>query len=411
MMERLFQHPTWLKIFSVALAILMWAMVMQTYAAQTTKTFEVPLSVAMHPAYDLVDGPKDHEISITVTASGKGLVINRLKASDFHASVDYGKVMEPGKPTVLDVVVEGPDRVDFSYSPRTVSVTLVEVREVTVPVTLEATTGIVTKDGKEYRWTARLEKSQAQVRGRNDLLSTVRSARVSLDKSELDPAKTQVQKTVVPLDAAGKSVDKLTGSKVTVSLTWQELPPGKLFNVEPVTTGDLAPGFVIESMEVDPNQVTVRATELGGSLPDREVVETTPIDLTGKNKTFTTTVSLVAPAGTTISGAETVTVKVNIVEETVEKIFKAIPLGKQGNPAESGAVVLLAVNEVQVKVTGPSSLVTALDASSISAYVDVEGLHQGKTTLPVKVNLPKGMTGVTIDPDSVEVTVSAPVTP
>jgi YbbR domain-containing protein len=229
-------------------------------------------------------------------------------------------------------------------------------------------------------------------------------ARVVLDKADLQPGVTSVTKTVIPTDNANNKVDKLNPAKVNVVLTWTELPPGKAFKVQPVTKGTLPEGLVVTSTEVLPVTVPVRALTLNGKLPDKEVVETEAIDLTGKRASFTATVNLVPPAGTSIA-LQTVNVKVNIAETPGEKVFKGVPLTVRG--AAANAVITPAVTDVQLHVKGPYNVVNALEGGEFTAYVDVEGLAVGRHMLPVKVSGPTGVTSADSDPVTVEVTISA----
>jgi YbbR domain-containing protein len=80
MMERLLQHPTWLKVFSVALAILLWAMVMPKFTSDETALFEVPLHVIYNPDLQVDEGPKDNERFVTVRVTGKNVLVSRVRS-------------------------------------------------------------------------------------------------------------------------------------------------------------------------------------------------------------------------------------------------------------------------------------------------------------------------------------------
>ncbi|HLN64221.1 MAG TPA: CdaR family protein [Symbiobacteriaceae bacterium] len=406
MMERLFQHPGWLKLFSVALAILLWAMVMPRYASETSTEFEVPLEVTYHPDFQLDEGPQDRQRTVTVEVKGKNLLVSKVKANMLYARVDYSKITEPGKQQQVEVQVGGKlEGLKYTPTPRTIPVTLVVRSELAVPVQVEAPTpNLVVQGDREWTFVAHSETDTVTLSGRIDYLNTVRVARVVLDKADLQPGVTSVTKTVIPTDNANNKVDKLNPAKVNVVLTWTELPPGKAFKVQPVTKGTLPEGLVVTSTEVLPVTVPVRALTLNGKLPDKEVVETEAIDLTGKRASFTATVNLVPPAGTSIA-LQTVNVKVNIAETPGEKVFKGVPLTVRG--AAANAVITPAVTDVQLHVKGPYNVVNALEGGEFTAYVDVEGLAVGRHMLPVKVSGPTGVTSADSDPVTVEVTISA----
>lgn len=405
MMEKIFQHNGWLKVFSVALSILLWAMVMPNYTADTFRVFDIPLIVYPHQEYDVLEGPRDRQVTVQVRAEGKNLIVSRLRKEDFKAVLDYRKVTEPGKSVPLEVeVVEAPERVGVTVTPKTFTVTLVEQKSATFPLAIEpADQDEITFEGRQYRYQAKLETNKVEITGRSDFLDRVKYARVYLDEKALVPTNTRLERVVTPVDAAGRTVDLKT-PPVTVHLTWEPLPPGKPFKVQPIFKGSPAPGYSLISLTPEQEAVTVRAATLEGKLPEREVVETEPIDLTGKTQTFAQTVRLVPPPGTTIV-TQTVTVTVTIQEQTIERVFKSVPISVVGKA--TNAEVTLTPSEAQVRLKGPYSAVNRLDASALNVHVDVEGTRDGTFPLPVKVPTPPGVVQLDVDPAYVDVTITA----
>ncbi|HEY8347181.1 MAG TPA: CdaR family protein [Symbiobacteriaceae bacterium] len=405
MTEKLFEHPGWLKVLSVVLAIMLWAYVTPNYTQETSRTFsDVPLTILPHPTYELYDQSSLPD-TVQIRAEGQGSILNRLKKEDLMAVVDLSAVSEPGKPTTLPIQVRGPDRVNYVVFPRTVQVMLVEHSSQMFPVTVEPATGTVTEGDKEYRYSAVPEVDQVSVSGRSDYLARVQQVQVRLESAELTRDKDRITKEGIPLDAAGNEVPGLTRPQVTVKLAWEELPPAKPFTVQPVTTGELPAGYRLVSAQADPATVSVRAQRLGATLPSPAVIKTEPIDLTGRTRTFTTTVRLVAPEGTN-PAVETVTVTVTISETTADRVFSRVPLQVVGAPENLS--VTLSTETVSVRVKGPYSVVVGLDAASLRAQVDLSGLGPGTHTVPVKVTAPAGANETAVDPAVVEVTLSEP---
>lgn len=406
MMERLLRHPTWLKIFSVALALLLWVMVIRQYTSEDTRFLEVPLQVINHPAFELVEGPRDRERMVTVRIDGKNLLVSRLKPDQIKAVADYSKITEPGRTQDVEIQVTGPANLKLSYSatPRTVTVQVVKIEEKLVSVVVVPESSVKVQDDREWLWTAKPAVPQITLSGSSVLLAAVRGARVIMDPADLVPGAEKVTKKVVPTDAEGKPVD-LKAKTVDVLLTWTEQPPGKTFTVKPTLVGKPAAGMDVSSITVEPDALQVRAAVLGGKLPEQAVIETEPIDVSGKNKSFTVTAKLIPPQGTTIT-TNTVTVTVNLREVVEDRLIKGLPLTVRGKA--SNANVTAAVTDVQVRVRGLYSLVSPLDAGKVTAYVDVEGLASGKHVLPVKVEVPTEITVLESDPATVEVTVLAP---
>ncbi|MDB4895166.1 MAG: hypothetical protein JWN15_1428 [Firmicutes bacterium] len=403
MMEKLFRHPGWLKVLSILGAVMLWAYVMPGYTKDTSKPFyDVPVIVKPNPNFEMYEG-LDARATVQIRAEGKGLAVSRLKREEVSAVVDLSQVTEAGKPTTVDVKVVGPDRVNYVVTPSAFTVTLIEKRTDSFPVTLEAASGHKVVNGREYLFTAKPEHDVVSLTGRGDFLSRVKQAVVRLDEGALSPGDTSIVRTAIPMDAAGKEVANVARPQVAIHLVWEQLPPGNAFKVQPATQGTVPPGFTVTKLEVEPAFSTVRATTLKDALPAQAVIQTAPVDLTGKTQSFSATVKLVPPTGTTTT-IDLVTVKVTIEEIVLDKVFNGVPLKTTGQ--NNALAVTLAPSEVQVRVKGPYSVLNTLDASALHAYVGLEGVQAGKQRLPVKYTVPAGVNEITVEPAFVDVTVT-----
>ena len=405
MMERLLQKDIWIKVFSIALAFLLWAVVMEDYNTEVTKEFDVTLTVIQHPTYQIFDEGSQIPDSVTVRVTGRKLVVSKLKAASIKATLDLSRIAEIGKPVAVEVRSEGPSSTLLTYHvvPKTVTVTLVENGEKKVPVSLINNNGIVTVQGRDWRYQAKPASDEASVMGRIDYLNMVARAVITLDPKELNPNVTKLSKLVTPVDESGKTVEKLKNTYLEVNLTWERLPPGKNVKVQPVVRGEPPAGYVVRSVDVNPPTVTVRALTQDAPAPAIDAIETKPVDVTGQTKSFTTTVPFIIPGGVSVV-ADTATVTVTIEEATVDRVFKGVPIMIAGKAADLDAA--LGVTEAQVHVKGPYSTVTTLDPSAVQVYVDVENLGEGKHRLLLKANRIPGAVVDSIDPSSVEVTLT-----
>lgn len=415
MMEKLFNHPTWLKIFSLVLAVMLWLYVMPTYMEETSRQFEVPLTIIRSTNPSLVWLEEDNQPStVTVKVEGRDYSLRQLTRDDFRATLDLSQVSDAdiGKTLPIEVKV-APVRTrrnppQPTVTPKTIPVTMVEVRSMSMPVQLQQDTGVVKSGGGDWQYTARSDAANVNLTGRSDYLAQVKSVVATVNSADLNPQVAVLQLSPQPLDSQGKPVPKVTAEKVTVRFQWAQLPPGKTLRVQPNMRGTLPPGLSLAKVEPNVTAVDVRAATLDTKLPAQDFIETQPIDLTGHTRTFTATVKLIVPPGVTLpAGVDSVSVKVNIDEVSTEKTFKGVVLTPRGAP--SGAGVTLAVTDVQVTFKGPYAVVSKIDPATLSAFVDLEGIGPGKHTLPIKVVLPEGVTElVGADPPTVEVTITLP---
>lgn len=415
-LTRIFQQDFWMKVLALALAILLWTMVVRDYNKETTVNFDVPLAVRHHPTLVMFEGPQDLETSVEVRVTGPNLLVSGLTEEDFFAQVDYGRVTEAHKSQSVEVEVQVPSRireqVKVRVVPSTVTVTLVENRTVAVPVEVSPQQGIKSEGPREFRYTAVPDRKSIEMSGRSDYLNQVRTALVTLEGADLIPPLVggvlrepvvKIQKPVQPLDATRNKVDKLALHYADVVITWEELPRGKTVQVEPVVQGTLPAGFELVSVAVEPTTITLRSGAVDGRLPDVSTVATEPVDLTGQTKTFTTAARVIAPPGTS-AAVTSVQVTVTIAETKAERVFGAIPLTVKGQ-AEN-VDVALPVPAVQVRLTGPYTLMQPMDAGAVRVFVEVTGLPEGTHRVPVKIDPIPGIPEVAIDPAIVEVVIT-----
>jgi YbbR domain-containing protein len=411
MMERLLKNDLYLKIFSVALALLLWSVVIRDYNAPESRTLTIPIQFIPHPVYAVLDGPPQGS-SVDIQVNDRKLVVDTLRADQFRAIVDYSQVKEPGRPTTLDVKVEGPANVDFYIiSPKQVTVTLIEQGTKLVQATAVPNTGVITVDGREFRYRTHALVDQISITGRKDFLQFVRQARLEVAREQLTPPRRdglidlspqRVQARVVPLDDAGQQVANLPTTTAEVEVTWEELAPGKAYNLKPVLAGSPAVGYEVSSVTVEPQQVTVRPVQVGGALPNLPALDLSLVDVTGQAKTFTTTARVILPPGTVVT-PEQVNVTVTIGEVKVERVFGQMSVQVVGPADLQGAI--LTPSTVEVRLRGPSSVVGRVGPDTVTVSVNVEGLGPGTHTVPVHLSgLPNGV-DLTINPAVVQVTI------
>lgn len=414
--EHLFRRDFWMKVLALALAVLMWNMVVLDYNKETTIPFDVPLEVKHHPTLEMFEGPQDQERRVEVQVTGPNLLVSSLSVDDFRAWLDYGRVTEANRAQQVDVQVQLPARireqVKYRVLPSTFEVTLVQNRTASVPLVVRQAVGVVSVGDREFRYTAAPELKSVDIRGRSDALNLVRKGQITLEQGDLIPPLesgvlrenvSTVSKVVQPLDATDNPVDKLAQHYANVILTWEELPPGKTVSVEPMVQGTLPPGFELVGVAVGPDLITLRSGAVDGRLPAVSVVQTEPVDLTGQTKTFTTAARIVTPPGTN-AAVTSVNVTVTIAETRVEKVFGAIPVEVQGQ--EATVDVALPVPTVQVRLTGPYTLMQPMDAGAVRVFVEIDNLPEGSHRLPVKMDPIPGVPEVAVDPAIVEVVIT-----
>jgi YbbR domain-containing protein len=328
--------------------------------------------------------------------------LGRLTADDFHATVDLANLQATGTAQGVRVTVTATDpRVTIlEVRPRTVSVVLDQDVSATVPVNVvrgAAPPGVDVG-------TTTYNPEQVTVGGPSVAVKRVVSIRVdvALDPNGLDYDQ-EVQGT--PVDASGTQVTGVTLSPRTIHVTIPLYKNKQSRNVpvNPVLTGEPAPGFRVASVDVTPLAVTLEGE--ADTLAQLATADTAPVQIFGATRTVTQVVAFALPTGVTPLGASTVQVTVAIVPVTETRTFTA---GLRLDGTDPALVYDLSVPSTLLTVYGSSAALDLLAASPITVGLDVSGMGAGKHQATVVPSLPSGVTIVNLSPPTVAITITAP---
>jgi YbbR domain-containing protein len=401
-MERFFQNDGWVKILSGLLAVLLWVTVSTQQGQQEEVVFEsAPLRVyPAPPEFVVLDGPRQGELTVRITAKGSRLQISRIDRNRLEAFVDYSLIARSGaREAVINVqAIEGaqlPAGVQFVAEPARIPVQIARSVEKPMAVRLFPSPGELIIDGRDARYTATARPNLLVISGPEEYVNRVTQLQVNLRDSDVQQAG-MITKQPLAVDDRNNIVPYVRVPSVDVEIAILILPPAKTVLVRPAVKGALPEGYQY-SVAVDPQLVKIR-----GDVPltGIEEVRTEPIDLTGKTRNFETTVKVLPPAGTTVE-QETVAVAVTVSEVAEERSFPGVKLQVFG--LATNAQVLTMPPEVTVRLQGYRRLLNEVRAEDLVAFIDLEGVVGDRQTLPVRLRPPgPGLDLVRIDPPAVE---------
>jgi YbbR domain-containing protein len=227
--------------------------------------------------------------------------------------------------------------------------------------------------------TPEVNQTVATVSGASSLVSQVAEirAQVSVDGKTADFTQSVALKAY---DEFGVEVKNVTISpeKVQIKLSITQLGGFKNVVVKVVTEGQVAMGYKLTSILVDPPTVTVYSTDtaLIDALPG--YIETDPINLTGLKDDINQDVNLRLPAGVTVVGDSTVNVQVSIatVENSVQ--FTNVQVVAVGLP--TGYTAVFSPSMVDIIVAGPMVSLNSVIASDLRVQIDLSGMTPGTYT-------------------------------
>jgi len=229
----------------------------------------------------------------------------------------------------------------------------------------------------------RINPQQLTISGAASIVQDISSASVVIDVTDRVDSYTTAAKYVL-YDGEGNEVPQsmldCSASSITVGI--DVYPTRELAistNVEDVINGQVAEGYVIESISIQPETVTIAADEDLLESLDALLIE--PIQLYSATNSFSRRVPLAPLANIKYSSANEVYVTVQIAEETVTETIEDVNLMFIGR---NDSLSLTWNNDVFiVRATGPKSRVNALQNKGISAIVDLTGLEAGVHDVPL----------------------------
>jgi YbbR domain-containing protein len=165
-------------------------------------------------------------------------------------------------------------------------------------------------------------------------------------------------------------------------------------------------GYEVEGVACTPASVAVYGPRK--RLDEIEVLQTVPIDLEGRSRSFKKLkMSVLSPSETWPArvSPSNVTVEVTIVERSSTRELADVPVGALFG-AGLRRRVDLSPNTVTVVLKGRADVLKSVTRDDIQAYVDCRALEDGVSyDLPVRVQTVAGVTVPSVEPPAVTITV------
>ncbi len=232
-----------------------------------------------------------------------------------------------------------------------------------------------------------LDRNEVIIKSYKEKLATVASVKAIIDANALNATAAGTYELtnvkLVAYDESGTEISDIEIVPDTITATVKITSPSKVVPINVVPVGDVASGSAIATITPNIKSVTLYGEE---SVLDSISELKVEIDVNGLNKNKTYQKDLAKPNGIRSMSENNVTIKVTMEKET-SKEFKGIPITFEN--LDTTKYQALAENEestkVDVVVKGVSSLLNKLEASDITASVDLSNLEPGTVRVPVMV--------------------------
>jgi YbbR domain-containing protein len=377
------QLPTFLTAFILALAI--WVIAVNSNDPSVQKTYPSTVSVqVVGQEADMVmtsSLPKDISLVLRAPNSVWNSMID--EKVPVTAVLDLSGLGE-GQHTVPIQIQVGIRPVEvISYSPRSADVTLEPLGSNQFDI------NVVNSSGPPIGYQAgspQLDQTRATVSGAVSQVNQVTEIRATLDLSQ---AQADISEEI-PLkayDAAGNIVKNVSISpeKVTVNETITQLGGFRNVVVKVVTTGQVATGYRLAAISVNPPTVTVFSTDptLVEALPG--YVETDPISLAGLKDNLTQQIGVRVPAGVTLVGDPSVSVQVSV--SAIESSVSLANIPVEATGLASNLEAIISPDKVDLIVSGPLVALNAMNTLDLRVLVDLSGMKAGTYTITPQATL------------------------
>ncbi|MCW5876734.1 MAG: hypothetical protein KIS85_07610 [Anaerolineales bacterium] len=251
-----------------------------------------------------------------------------------------------------------------------------------------------------------LEPRSTTVSGPETLVAEVDRMVASINIADARDTVT-AQVALQALDEAGNVLSGLTLNPGMAEVSQGIMQAGgyREVAVRVQTIGQLASGFRVTSVSVDPPVVTLFSTdsEVVASLPG--YVDTMPLDLSGLDQPIVARLALNLPAGVIVVG-EQQNVEVSVGVSAIET-STLLNLQVEITGLGPGLRASLSPQTVSVIVSGPLTTLQTLQVGDIRLFVDLTGLSSGTHLLvPEAEVLPREVTIVSVSPSQIEVVIS-----
>ena len=293
--------------------------------------------------------------------------------------------LKPGNHKVTLKYTQRLKSLDYKLDPSNVTVTIYEKVSSTRSISYD----ILHKDNldkKLYISNVELDRTDVIVKGAEYKLEQVASVKALIDVDQIpNPKAGEIELKDVPLvayDTDGKILDGVEIVPKTVTAKLTITSPSKEVPIKVVPKGDLAFGKSIKSISLSVSTITIYGEQAAVDAIEQLEVE---IDTAGLTKNKEYHVTLKKPVGITELSTKTLTVNVTL-DDSITKEFENVSIQFK-NLGSNYKVQALTDDDRQVTVvvSGSSSVINSVEASSIKPYIDLKDYGVGTHEVEVKV--------------------------
>jgi YbbR domain-containing protein len=389
-MDKWLKNVNFIRIVAVMVAILLWVIVRLDFqsantSAQLTTVTQKYLNVSIQT--ENLNGNQFiirslNPDKITLTIVGTASALRRVNIRDYQVVADLTNVVE-GEQTVNLSARGFPSNVDVMIEPQAIQVTIDELQQKEIPVTINVTGNPA--DGYKVGEPV-VEPNRVNVTVTSSSADEVASV---IGNIIVRDATTTVNEQVrlIALDQDGEPID-VTITPAVVSVQVPITSPFKSVPLQITPIGATPPGLAVETFTSSVPAITIYGMQ--STLDALQFYDGLSIDLTQLTEAKTYEFELDIPLKPDLERIEpdkvTVTVKVSLA---VKRTFADLEITLNGqNEANEYRLLEPESSKLDIIVEAAADIASNLSSTNIRALVDVNNLQPGMHTLPINYNLP-----------------------
>lgn len=384
--ETMLTKPTTLLFISLALSIFIFIVVdrkMFTFSSQTAEVLkDQEVNVIYNEEQYVVEGLPE-KVDVTLIGKKADLYIAKQSANS-GVNVDLTG-LTPGTHKVSIKYDQGLSGIEYSVNPSVATVIIYDK----VSDTMTLTYDVVNEnklDKKLIVNDVKLSTNEVTIRGAEYKVKQVATVKALIDVDQLGSKSAGTQTlndvSLKAYDNEGNIVDvEFVPAKVSAEVDLAS--PSKKVPLKFVPEGKVTTGKAIGGYTFSQNEVTIYGdTETLSSIDSLDV----NVDVSNLASDTSFKVEIKTPKGVKSISTNYVTVSLVITDSSSEPVKFSVPL--TANNVGEGLIANPIDNDngfITVEVQGASSVLSSIEQSDITAYVDLEGLSEGTYTRKVVV--------------------------
>lgn len=392
-MDSILDKPLVLKIIAFLITIFMFIQFSNSELSQKLRYFQVtskkqtvviekvPVQVYYDEENLVVTGvPVTVDVKIT---GPKTIVLQARSQRDFQVAV-YLTDPEIGNQKVSFVTKNLSDKLKATIIPGFVTVNVQE--RISKSFSVESSLKDVNLANGFNIDEMKILPEKVMVIGAKDIIQKVAHVYAVFDNKETISKDFKREVKLVAVDNKSNKLNVIiTPDKVEISL--KVSMPSKNIPIKVAVQGEPAKGFLVESVTLSNNDVTVFSKD--ASFNNITAINL-PIDVSGKSQSFETEANLILPDGILKTSQNSVKAVVTIVSEST-RTLKDIPVNIMNVDTQKFDVKFPDGDKVDLNVRGLSQNVNAVQTNQFTITVDGSNLEAGRKSVKLHVEGPENL--------------------